>query len=388
MRIITVLDSYPPDLNGGAYFTHRLALSLQKRGHEILVICPSKSFKQGYTEYEGVRLYGVRSWPIPSYKNFRVCWPLFIKKGIVDTIQAFKPDLVHLQGKFFLGGLTYRACRKLHIPLMATNHFMPENFFHYTHLPKRFENWFNNYSWKIVVEMLSNVEKVTTPTKTAAKLLESVQLKREVHVISCGVDLEKFKPNQDASLLRERFHIPNKPILLYSGRLDKEKNLSMVIQAFKLARQQIDAHFVIVGRGAEKSNLEAQRQSLDLNQHITFTDYLSDKDYPAIHGLADCFVNASTAELQSIVALEAIASGLPLLGANAMALPELINEGLNGYLFEPNDIKTLANYIVAVLSDPLKSKQMGLESRKIAQFHDIGSTAQQYEALYQEIIAQ
>lgn len=386
MRIITVLDSYPPDLNGGAYFTHRLALSLQKKGHEILVICPSRNLQQGYTEYQGVRLFGVRSWPAFHYKNFRICWPFFIKKAIIAAIKEFNPDLIHLQGKFFLGGISYRAGKKMKIPLMATNHFMPENFFHYTRLPKNCAEWFNKKCWNIVIDMLNQVDKVTTPTHTAAQLLKKAQIKKEVQVISCGVDLNKFHPGQDAHVLRQQFKIPDKPILLYSGRLDKEKNLDTVIHGFHRARQQVDIHLVLVGRGTERARLKVLAESLELAEHITFTDYLSDEEYPKIHGLADCFINAGTAELQSIVALEAIASGLPIIGANAMALPELIIHGTNGYLFEPNDLQTLAEQLVDVFSNPDKRKQMGYESRKIAQLHDIERTTEQYEQLYKEMV--
>lgn len=388
MKIITVLDSYPPDLNGGAYFTHRLASSLQNNGHQVLVICPSRSRHQHYTQYEEVPLYGVRSWPIPFYKNFRVCWPFFIKRGILKAINDFKPDVIHIQGKFILGGICYRAGKKSGIPMLATNHFMPENFFHYTRLPKRFEPWFNRICWRIVLDMLSNVDAVTTPTETAAKLLKNLHLKKEVHTISCGVDLQKFRPNQECDTLRQRFSIPSKPTVLYTGRLDKEKNLPLLIRAFNLARQQVDAHLVLTGRGTERTTLEGLAEHLGIREHITFTDYLPDAEYPKIHGLATCFVNACPVELQSIVALEAIASGLPLIGINAMALPELIRHGVNGYIFSPNDVYALAQYLIEVLKDPEKSKQMGLESRKIAEQHDIKRTVARYENLYKEISKQ
>ncbi|WP_133127784.1 glycosyltransferase family 4 protein [Legionella nagasakiensis] len=386
MKILTVLDSYPPDLNGGAYFTHRLAKSLQARGHDVLVICPSRNLKQGYTNYEEIPLYTVRSWPVLNYTHFRVCWPIFIKRGIIKAIQQFQPDVVHLQGKFFLGGICYKACRKLNIPLIATNHFMPENFFHYTHLPSRCEPWFKRYTWRIVVDMLSHVDVVTTPTQTAATLLQSVDLHKPIHVISCGVDLKKFKPGQDANKLRQRFQIPDKPVLLYTGRLDKEKNLPIVLKAFHRARQQVDAHFVLTGRGKEQLTLKELVKTLNMTQHVTFTGYLNDEEYPLIYGLADCFVNASTAELQSIVALEAIASGLPLIAANAVALPELVEHGVNGYLFLPNDVKNLAHYLIELLKNPEKSQSMGSESRKKAESHDICKTAEQYEQLYLKMV--
>ena len=388
MRIITVLDSYPPDLNGGAYFTHRLALGLKNKGHDVLVICPSRSLHQGYSDYEGVTLFGVRSWPVFIYKHFRICWPICIKKKIVETIQHFKPDVVHLQGKFFLGGISYRACKKMGIPLMATNHFMPENFFHYSHLPKSCTQWFNTKCWSIVIEMLSNVDTVTTPTQAAADLLRQQQLKRDIQVISCGVDLEKFHPKHNAEFLRQRFKIPNKPILLYSGRIDKEKNIDITLRALAQARQTMDIHLVIAGRGAEQAKLQRLITALGIEPHVTFTGYLSDEEYPKIHGLAACFVQAGTAELQSIVVLEAIASGLPILGARAMALPELITPGANGYLFNPGDVDSLATSMIAVLSNPELKQQMGQESRRVAEAHDIAKTVSHYEQLYEVIINQ
>ncbi|GGI82333.1 glycosyltransferase [Legionella impletisoli] len=385
MRILTVLDSYPPDLNGGAYFTHRLAKGLQSRGHDVLVICPSRNLSQGYRQYEGIPLYTVRSWPVMLYKNFRICWPLFIKKGLVKAIDDFKPDVVHLQGKFILGGMTHRVSQQKGLPQIATNHFMPENFFHYTKLPKSLEYWFNRVTWKNVIDMLSKVDVVTTPTKTAAELLACVGLQKKVIPVSCGVDLKQFKPNQNASTLREQFNIPHKPILLYTGRLDKEKNLPEVLKAFQLAKATVDAHLVLTGRGAEFTALRSLVKALRLENDVTFTGYLSDEDYPHIYGLANCFINASTAELQSIVSLEALASGLPLIGANAVALPELIEHGVNGYLFEPGDVKTLAQYIVALLRDKDRAKKMGSHSYEIARQHDLNKTIEQYETLYKDI---
>ena len=385
MRIMMVLDSYPPDLNGGAYFTHRLAQSLQDRGHEVLVICPSRTLQQNYGEYHGVRLYRVRSWPILLYKNFRVCWPVSIKKGIQKAIAEYNPEVMHIQGKFFLGSICHRTCLSMGIPMLATNHFMPENFFHYTYLPKRFESWFKKMCWKNIVAMLSTVDVVTTPTQTAVKLLEQTELKKEIYPVSCGIDLQKFKPAQDAEFLRQQFNIPVKPTLLYTGRLDKEKNLFVVIHAFYQAVQHLDCHLVLTGNGTEKQRLETLAKELNISQHITFTGYLTDDDYPKIYGLADCFVHAGTAELQSIVGLEAIASGLPLLGANAMALPELIQHGVNGYLFRPDDPNTLSRYMIELLENPDKCREMGIESRTLALSHDIGNTAIQYEQLYQRI---
>lgn len=385
MRIVTVLDSYPPDLNGGAYFTHRLALQLQQRGHDVLVICPSRSLRQEYTTYQGVPLYRVRSWPVWMYRQFRVCWPVFIQQGIEQAITTFQPDVIHLQGKFFLGSICFRLGKKLKIPMVATNHFMPENFFHYTHLPQVLKPWFARRCWHPILDMLSQVDAITTPTKTAAALLEQLDNRHAVHAISCGVNLNVFRPHQEADSLRHRLGLPNKPTLLYCGRLDQEKNLPMVLTAFTKARRHIDAHFVLTGTGAYESHLKQQVAQLGITRHVTFTGYLSDAEYPLIYGLADCFVIASTAELQSIVTLEAIASGLPILAANAMALPELVQSGVNGYLFSEHDVEALSHLLVTMLSNQEQCQIMGKASRQLALKHDIEHTLDQYEELYSKV---
>lgn len=382
MKILIVLDSYPPDLNGGAYFTHRLALSLQKRGHDVLVLCPSRSLKQGYGYYEGVKLYQVRSWPAPGYVHFRVSWPLGITKSVVRAIESFDPDIIHLQGKFFLGKICHRAGLKLGIRMIATNHFMPENFFHYTHLPKWCAPKFAEYCWRWVLEMLQEVDIVTTPTATAKKLLREVGFEKPVEVISCGVDLDIFKPNQDASILKKRFNIPEKPVLLYTGRLDREKNLLIALEAFRQLRETHDVHFVLTGRGAEALLLQKWVRDHHLAEHVTFTGYLEDHEYPLIYGLADCFVHTGLAELQSIVGLEAIASGLPMIAARAMALPELVTPGVNGYLFEPRSVSELTQALCEIFSDDTQRLSMGKMSRTLARRHALEETAKSYEELY------
>ena len=158
-----------------------------------------------------------------------------------------------------------------------------------------------------------------------------------------------------------------------------------MLRAVKRARADVDAHLVITGSGPQTGALHALSRTLGLEADVTFTGYLEDEAYPRVHGLADCFINAGIAELQSIVALEALASGLPLLASNAAALPELVREGSNGYLFEPSDIEGLARRLVSVLREPARCREMGAVSRQIAAEHDIDRTTELYESHYRRI---
>jgi 1,2-diacylglycerol 3-alpha-glucosyltransferase len=385
MRILTVLDSYPPDLNGGAYFMHRLARTLVERGHEVLVVCPSRTLRHEEDTYEGVRTFRLRSYPLPLYDTFRVCWPVGIEPTVHRAVADFAPDVVHLQGKFFLGGMVFRAARAQRIPLVATNHFMPENFFHYTRLPPRFLPWFKRVTWGIVLDMLAQVDAVTTPTPTAARLLREAGLARPVHAISCGVDLGTFRPGRDASGLRKRLGIDARPVALYTGRLDEEKRLPDVLRAFARVRARLDVRLVLVGMGSLSAALKRLARGLGLDGSVTFTGRLSDAEYPDAFGLADFFVHAGVAELQSICALEAAASGLPLVCARAMALPELVREGENGFGFEPGDEEALAEAMIRLFSDTTLREAQGRASRALAERHGLAETAAQYERVYESI---
>ncbi|MGI0119437.1 glycosyltransferase [Zooshikella sp. RANM57] len=386
MKILTVLDSYPPDLNGGAYFTHRLAQSLVHRNHDVLVICPSRTMKSCYDTYEGVNLFRVRSFPALIYKNFRVCWPIFIRKEIEKAILKFNPEVIHLQGRFFLGDICSKVGEKFHIPMVATNHFMPENFFHYTHLPLKVEKYFNELAWLWVKKMFEKAVLYSTPTKTAAELLRKLNLPGEILPISCGVDLEIFKPREKNTLLAKRFGLKNIPTVLYAGRLDKEKNIDTIIYAIKEVNKTVECQLIITGVGNEYNEILKLVKKLAIDDKVYFTKYLSNAEYPHVFSLVDCFIHAGTAELQSIVTLEAVASGLPIVAANAMALPELVIEGDNGFLFEPHDYKQAAACLLKIIKDNNLITKIKERSRCLAYKHSIQKTTECYEKLYLKAI--
>jgi len=388
MKIVQVLDSYPPDLNGGAYFTHRLSKELTEMGHEVLVICPSRSRSTHEDVYDGVSLFRVRSYPALLYKNFRVCLPYGIKDTIAQTLDRFDPDVVHLQGRFVLGAICMRYAEVKKIPMVATNHFMPENFFHYTGLPIFLRDFFARISWRWVKGMFDKAQIWTTPTQSAAELLRANGfLAKPIHAISCGIDLTRFKPRRkDAN---PSPFVPTSPLptLLYAGRLDKEKNIPVVLRALQLVLKQKPCRLVIVGDGAEKKVLTALVLQLGLEQHVFFCGYLSDDEYPTIFGVADCFVHAGTAELQSIVTLEAVASGLPVVAARAVALPELVHHGINGFVFEPFDEHEAANLILKILNNSALQNQMQQASLRLAQEHSIHTTGQRFTDLYKQLVS-
>ncbi len=386
MKILISSDTYYPHVNGASYFTQRLAYYLKEQGHDVLVIAPATKFGFENANFNGVRMFGVPSIPIMSF-GFRVVIPVMIQDRITQTIKEFNPDVVHLQGHFAVSKKVIKGVKKHNkeTPIVGTNHFMPENLIHYLHLPKSLEKKVMDYSWNDFRKVFDPLNAVTTPTESAAKLVRGHGFSQEVRAISCGIDLTQFNSNKKDETIRAKYNLPNKPLLLYVGRLDKEKNVDQLLQAIKLVPQNVNFHFAIGGKGQEQVRLQKLATKLDILDRVTFLGFVPDEDLPALYAISKCFTIACMAELQCIVVMEAMASGLPIIAVNALALPELVHDGENGFLFEPGDIKTIAEKITLLFTDENLRVQMGAKSLDIINPHGIKSTIGEFEAIYTRV---
>ncbi len=385
MKILIAAESYYPNADGASYAAHRLAKSLKEKGHTIMVVAPSKSLHTGYEKREGVSVFGVRSYPILVSKGFRFSPPIFIKRSIEKAVRDFRPDVVHIQSHFFICEQVFRAAKKMKIPVVGTNHFMPENLIHYFPVPRSWKKTIKDSAWRKFASVYEKLDIVTTPTVTAAKLAKGIGLNKKIIPVSNGIDLERFNPQNDGEYLREKYALGHDPIFLYVGRLDKEKNIDKIIRALKLIPGNIDLKFAVAGKGAEKNKLKRLAEKLGLEKKVVFLGFVPDKDLPNLYPLATCFIIAGIAELQSIVTMEAMASGLPILAANAVALPELVHSGENGFLFETGDLKQIADSIVKIITDPTLQKRMSQKSLEMIKEHDETKVVSRFESFYAEL---
>lgn len=390
MKVLLATESYWPNRDGGAVFERALVHGLGELGHEVRVAAPSQTGKP-FVERDGRSdIHRMRSFKLPGkISKFVVrrstLWP---KRAVFRLVDGFQPDVIHGHNPFSLGRLTLKAAQTYRIPYVATFHNMPENTVDNVplvrHLPGAIER-----TWKVQMEFLNKATFVTSPTQSAIDLLTTHGLKAPHRPISNGIDLKRFNPDVPAKDLREKLQLPNKPIVLYMGRLDGEKRMDVWLKSVPLIRKDIDAHFLIGGRGAELDKLKRMAVDLNVREHITFAGLVEDDDLPAFYRLGTLFAISSPAELQSIVALEAMASGLPVVACDAVALPELCISGRNGYLFLPNDPDAMAKSTVRILQSPAMGKKMGEESRKIVEHtHDIRQMPKNYEAVYQRVATQ
>lgn len=384
MRILYVADTYYPHVNGVYYFVQRLALALQDQGYVVAVMVPSQSIRHSETFIQNIKVFGVASVSIFFYQGIRLPIPFFLKPRIRRLLKEFKPDVIHIQNHFRLNKLLLKVNKDYKIPVIATNHFMPENFTAFIRSPKwkvKIANWL----WRDFAKVFNQASVVTTPTQTAAQLIQCF-LRVRVVVISNGIDLTKFAPVPNMeSTIRAKFSLPPVPIILCVGRLDPEKHIEEIIEAVSLIKEN-DFCLVIVGKGHKKISLEQLAKKKGIAHKVFFTGFVSDFDLLEMFKASYCFVTASIAELQSLATMEAMACGLPVIAAKAGALEELVFPHKNGFLYDPGDITHLAFYLKQILEAKDLKNSMSQSSLSIIAQHDIRNTITRYAELYQSYI--
>ena len=389
MRILLGADTYAPDVNGASTFAQRLAAGLTGR-HEVHVVAPARGARSTReTVASGVVEHRVRSLPVlVGGTGLRFCPPAGLVRAATRILRDVRPDVVHVQSHFLLGRALVTAANRLGVPVVATNHFMPENLTHHVPLGGRVQRALHEWAWNDAAGVFDRADVVTAPTPYAAALAERAGVPGPVLPISCGMDLRRFAPDPSGELRREfrlRHGVPDRPTVGYVGRLAPEKNVEELVEALALVhrlRPELDAQLLLVGDGARRAGLSRRAAELGVADRVVSTGFVPEADLAAAYLACDVFANAGTAELQSLVVLEAMASGLPVLGVDACALPHLVRDGENGFLFPHARPAALAARLALVLSDPDLAARMGARSLEIASEHDERRTLARFEELY------
>lgn len=383
LRVLIASDTYPPDVNGAAYFTHRLAEGLAARGHRVHLVCPSEQGRPYVRVNKTVTEHRLPSAPLPFQPSMRVAVPLGMGGHIARIVQRLDPDVVHAQSHFPVSRSAMRKGRAAGVPVMLTNHFMPDNLYAHARIPRPMQTVAGALAWKDMIRVAGEADHVTTPTPRAAELLREQGFVPPVEAISCGIDLERFRPrSEDRSAARARFGLPDRDTVVFVGRLDEEKRIGDTIRALARIVPERDTQLALAGIGQREEELRALTTELGVADRVFFLGFVPDGDLPLVYAAGDAFAIAGVAELQSIATLEAMSTGLPVVAADAMALPHLVETGRNGFLFPPGDVAYLADRLHTVLGSERNRRTLGAASREIALRHDHHRSLERFEAAY------
>lgn len=381
LKILIGTDTFLPHVNGAARFTERLAAGMVERGHDVHVMAPSATRREHGTFTEVIEGQPMAMHRITSHRYYPHDWLTFVfpwmaKHYARKVLDEVKPDVVHIQSHIVIGRGLAREARKRGIPMIATNHVMAENVVDFTTLPPVLDKFVIKLAWDDASRTFHMMRAVTTPTRRAADFLEATIDIQGVIPISCGIDARNYTADltpRDANRIA------------FVGRLTTEKQIDVILRAITKLDPALDVTFDIVGKGDQQRSLERLTEELGLKDRVTFHGRTSDEELRGVLTSASVFAIASIAELQSIATMEAMASGLPIVAADAVALPHLVHDGENGYLFPPGDADALAEKLTIVLTqtpeERLRMQQASLDGVKV---HDIQRTLDTFEALYRD----
>lgn len=315
---------------------------------------------------------------------------------LLDTLQ---PDVVHTQAHFVIGRYAFSESSRRGIPVVATNHFMPDNVRPYVRAPKTLLDGGTAIAWWDLRRKFQSADFITVPTQLAADLLTQNGFSAPIRAVSCGIDLDRFAHlREDEALAPET--VPDRtgagsvedeaapPRVLFVGRLSAEKHAADIVEAVAKTDPALGLEADIVGGGDQEEPLKELAAELGIADRVHVLGKISDRHLVDAYQRCTFFCMPSTAELQSIATLEALASRKPVVLADAVALPHLVRDGVNGFLFPPRDVEELAARFTHICELPDEERDaMSRASLDVVAKHDIEYTLDTFESIYAEVIA-
>jgi glycosyltransferase involved in cell wall biosynthesis len=375
-------------ISGAALVVEHLATGMARSGHEVLVIAASDTSQTYTIQKENLTVLRLKSVHNPTRVGQR--FTPYSRQSVTRALQEFKPETIHSHEPMPISLPAIRYAGEMNVPTVITIHQLPRTATR--HLPGYLQAGMEKLLWKYGRWYSEKFMALITPTETTSNQVRKI-IGRPVTTISNGIDLQTFHPphlNDDGAAIRDKWNLPTDvPIVLHVGRLDPDKNVERVIQAVAQAFTENNAHLLIVGDGLRKSALMKLCESLGISDRVHFTGFISTKQgLPELYRIARLFITASEIETQGLVMLEAAASGLPIVAVRATCIPEIVHNGVNGFLAEPGDVEGLGQGISTLLRDGNKVAEMGRASLALAQQHDNRFTIEAHEKLYHQLIEQ
>jgi 1,2-diacylglycerol 3-alpha-glucosyltransferase len=246
--------------------------------------------------------------------------------------------------------------------------------------------------WSYARWVAAQCDTLIAPTPPISRRLHD-QLGHLPETIRSGVDPTVFTPQAatpaESSALRREFGLdPDRPTILYVGRVDPDKRVEQVVQASARALASTRAQLLIVGDGTRRPAVERLCERLDIARQTCFAGYVRrDGQLPGLYRLASVLVTLSTIETQCLVVLEALLSGVPVVTVDTPVMRELVSDGVNGFLVRPDDLEAVAQRVVLLLENAGLGRKMGQAGRKIAQRYTPDRTLTRHERLYRSVLA-
>lgn len=382
MRIAYVSDTYLPETDGLAIAIGRHTRLLAERGHQVLVLCPT--YEGAPAPPPGVEVIRYESWSAASNANTHVAVPAL--RDVRRRLRAFAPDLVHVHTPLTLGLCGIAAAKVLGIPLVQTYHTWlpgslqyasPSRLLGLDRGPRRMhDSWLARAITHIVYD---RSDLVLAPSETLCQMLRDIPVRPPVAYQTNGIDLTEFPPKED-------WH--TRQCVMHCGRMGFEKNIEVVVEAFALfSAEHPDWGLELLGEGPAEPYVRGLIERFGLGPVVLLHGFVDRVHLSRAYRDADFWVTASTIETQGLVILEAMASGTPVVGVDALAIPEMARDGVSGIIVQPYDVQGMAEAFRRMADDGALRERLGRNCIQEVQAHELHAAVERLERTYEELLA-
>ena len=386
MRIGLFTDTYPPFINGVSTSVLMLKQGLEKLGHEVYVVTVNdESFS--YKEEDGI--LKIPSFPI-GIMNFRQTGIYPIKA--FNIIKKWKLDIIHSHTEFSIGTFARLISKQLNIPLVHTYHTMYEEYIYYIT-----KGYFNSASKKLVEYLTlflcdKTIDELIVPTEKTKELFkDKYKVKRDVYVIPSGIDTTRFykeniDKNEIINLKKDLGLKKTDFIVLYVGRIAKEKSIDFLINNFNSVLKRIPkAKMIIVGDGPDIKDLIDLTRKKGLENKIIFTGKAPWTDVPKYYSLCDLFVTASKTETQGLTVIEAMGASKPVVAIRDESFELMITDKKDGLFFD--DEKSYVDMVYEVYKNKKLRDEISFNARLTADKYSPYNYAKNVLKVYEKVIS-
>jgi len=372
MNIAFFSESYKPYVSGVTNSIETLKKGLEELGHQVVVFSPSYPDSSPMTD-----VFRFPSIPAP-YPGYRITIP--VPGKYFDLLKTKKINIIHSHSPYQLGLLSMNYARRLKVPFIFTMHTILSQYMHYIPLVPQSVSSFLMDAY--IRGFCNRCSCVIVPTKKVMNQLRSTGIKARIEIIPTGIDMSLVNSASTAGI-RETHGIPkDAKLLLFVGRLAKEKNLFFLLKAFKLVLDKLDNVHLLIAAGGPMED-ELKRAAPD---NVIFAGAIG---YPEIfnyYKASDLFVFSSLSETQGLALAEAMSCGVPQVAVDAEGASDVVKDGVTGYLVPPSE-ETFSLSIIKLLEDDGLREKMSRNSREIAgSIYSKETFAQKIELIYQSMI--
>ena len=371
MRIAFFTETFLPKVDGIVTRLTKTLEHLVAAGDEVLIFCPEGA----PDSYLGAKVVGVPALPLPLYPELKLALP---RPAVSEALEQFRPDLVHVVNPAVLGLGGIWLAKSRNLPLVASYH---------THLPKYLEHYGMGMLEPLLWELLKaahNQASLNLCTSTAMVAELAAKGIQHTALWQRGVDTDLFRPEWRNDSMRARLHGPYEDtgnLLLYIGRLSAEKQIERIRPVLEAMPQ---TRLALVGDGPHRQQLERCFEGTP----TTFVGYLAGQDLASAYACGDAFLFPSSTETLGLVLLEAMAAGCPVVGADRGGIPDIVSDGENGCLYDPDQPHSLTTAVQRLLGESQTRACLRQAARQEAERWGWAGATDQLRGYYRKVLNQ